>query len=77
MIIGGGKKFLSQYDCTKLCVASKVKEMNKRFVSAVELLNDYFLVAGQFDGTLTFLDLRAEESGQSIKVSLCGDLDSC
>jgi hypothetical protein len=68
VVIGGGKKFLSQYDCVKLCVTRRVKEMAKRYLSAVELLNNSVVAAGQFDGTLTLLDLREESSGQSIKV---------
>ena len=58
IIIGGGKKFMSQYDCIKNCVGRRFKEMNKRYVSAVELISPNLVVAGQFDGQLSFQDLR-------------------
>jgi len=45
VVIGGGKKFLSQYDCTKF-VARRVKTMAKKFISALELLDDSVVVAG-------------------------------
>lgn len=60
IIIGGGKKFMSQYDCVKNCVGRRFKEMNKRYISAVELVHQNLVVAGQFDGQLSFQDLRAE-----------------
>jgi hypothetical protein len=45
VVVGGGKKFLSQYDCIKI-VARRVKSMAKKFISALELLDDFFVVAG-------------------------------
>jgi hypothetical protein len=38
LVVGGGKKFLSLYDCTKM-VVRRVKEMSKRFISAMEIVN--------------------------------------
>lgn len=49
---------MSQYDCVKNCVGRRFKEMNKRFISAVELIQPHLVVAGQFDGQLSLLDLR-------------------
>ena len=59
---------MSQYDCVKNCVGRRFKEMNKRYVSAVELVSPNLVVAGQFDGQLSFQDLRTEESCVTIKV---------
>jgi hypothetical protein len=38
-VVGGGKKFLSVYDLNKLTSKRRPKEMHKRYVSSVELLN--------------------------------------
>ena len=51
---------MSQYDCVKNCVARRFKQMNKRFISAVELVHENLVVAGQFDGQLSFQDLKTE-----------------
>lgn len=59
LVIGGGKKFLSLYDCTKM-VVKRMKEMSKKFVSALEIVNESIIAAGQFDGTLSFMDIRSE-----------------
>lgn len=59
---------MSQYDCAKNCVGRRFKEMNKRYTSAVELINPTLVVAGQFDGQLSLQDLRAEENCITIKV---------
>lgn len=68
-MVGGGKKFLSVYDLNKLTSKRRPKEMHKRFISAVELLNENEVVAGQFGGELTLMDLREEEAAVTTKVS--------
>lgn len=50
VVIGGGKKFASQYDLTKICVKRRFKEMFKRYISSVQLLDENEAVMGQFNG---------------------------
>jgi len=49
-MIGGGKKFVSSYDLTKLCVKTRLKSMMKRYVSSIELISEFEAAVGQFNG---------------------------
>lgn len=57
-LVGGGKKFLSSYDLTKV-LATRIKAMDKKYISSLSLQNDNCLITGQFAGELEVLDLRS------------------
>jgi len=56
--VGGGKKFVSEYDLGKF-TAKQIKEMNNKYISSIEFVQENLVAAGSFTGDVHFLDLQS------------------
>jgi hypothetical protein len=67
-VIGAGKKFMSIYDLNKTIVKSRIKCMDKKYISSIKLLNQNEIISGQFQGEIEIVDIRDEKVSTSFKV---------